>query len=81
MRDFQWCGNGGTDMAAACEQEDREQKPDAIVLITDGETGWPSQPTRARLIVALCSDPGRGCQPPSWAKVVRCYEEGTQYDG
>lgn len=81
MRDFQWCGNGGTDMAAACEQEDREHKPDAIVLITDGETGWPDKPTRARLIVALCQDPGRRHQPPSWAKVVRCYEEGTKYDG
>lgn len=79
MRDFQWCGNGGTDMATACEQEDREQRPDAIVLITDGETDWPSQPTRARLIVALCSDPGRYFTVPSWAKVVRCYEEGTKY--
>jgi predicted metal-dependent peptidase len=80
MKDFQWCGCGGTDMTTAIEQEDREQRPDAIVLITDGETHWPSQPTRARLIIALVSHPHYS-QPPAWAKVVRCYEEGPQYGG
>lgn len=81
MKDFEWVGNGGTDMAAACEQEDREHRPDAIVLITDGETEWPSKPTRARLIVALCKEPGWGGPIPSWAKVVKCYEEGPRYAG
>jgi predicted metal-dependent peptidase len=82
MKDFQWVGDGGTDMAAAIEQEDKEHRPDAIVLITDGETGWPSQKTRARLIVALCKDPGCYGDPiPSWARVVRCYEEGPKHGG
>lgn len=81
MKHFQWCGGGGTDMTAAIEQEDKEHRPDAIVLITDGETRWPTQPTRARLIVALCRKPGFGGPIPAWAKVVRCYEEGPQYAG
>lgn len=82
MKDFQWVGDGGTDMTAAIEQEDKEHRPDAIVLITDGETGWPSQKTRARLIVALCKNPGCYGDPiPSWARVVRCYEEGPKHGG
>ncbi len=82
MKDFQWVGDGGTDMAAAVEQEDKEQRPDAIVLLTDGETGWPHKPTRARLIVALCQDPGSYMRDiPAWARVVRCYEEGPTHGG
>jgi predicted metal-dependent peptidase len=78
MKDFHWCGGGGTNMAGACEQEDKKQRPDAIVVITDGITGWPAKPTRARLIVALCAP---SSSPPKWAKVVRCYEEGPKYAG
>jgi predicted metal-dependent peptidase len=80
MRDFEWVGNGGTDMTAAIEQEDKEHRPDAIVLITDGETDWPTKPTRARLIIALCANCTYST-PPAWAKVVRCYEEGPKYGG
>ena len=81
MKHFQWQGGGGTDMAAAVEGEDKEHRPDAIVLITDGETDWPAKQTRARLIVALCRKPRCGTPIPAWAKVVRCYEEGPQYAG
>lgn len=69
---FQFVGYGGTRMDKAIVQEDQEQRPDAILLVTDGETLWPSRPTRARLVVALTSRPCK--QPPSWAKVVRLYE-------
>ncbi len=79
MKDFLWCGGGGTDMARACEEEDRKQRPDAIVVITDGITGWPTKRTRARLIVALLRPTNHPI--PSWAKVVRCYEEGPKYAG
>lgn len=78
MRDFHWCGGGGTNMAMACEVEDKKHRPDAIVVITDGITGWPAKPTRARLIVALCKP---SSSPPSWAKVVKCYEEVPKYAG
>ena len=81
MKDFLWCGGGGTDMATAVEQEDRDQRPDAIVLITDGETGWPESRTRARLVVALCKKSHCEADIPAWAKVVRCYQEAPSYAG
>ena len=81
MKHFQWQGGGGTDMAAAIEQEDREQRPDAIVLITDGETDWPDRQPRARVIVALCRRSSYEGHIPKWARIVRCYEEGPKYAG
>lgn len=81
MKHFEWCGGGGTDMAEAIEQEDREQKPDAIVLITDSETGWPDKKPKARVIVAVCRKSPWEKRIPAWAKVVRCYEEGPKYAG
>jgi predicted metal-dependent peptidase len=79
MKDFMWCGGGGTAMDRACEEEDRKHRPDAIVVITDGITPWPAKRLRARLIVALCKPTNHPI--PSWAKVVRCYEEGPKYAG
>ena len=77
MKDFQWVGNGGTNMAAAVEMTEKKHRPDAIVVITDGETGWPRQRGRARLIVALCKK--TSYPTPSWAKVVHCYREAPTY--
>lgn len=75
---FSWDGGGGTSMDRAIEYADNG-KADCIVCITDGETAYPRKPTAARLVVALVADPGRIYAPPSWAKVVKCYE-GADYD-
>lgn len=75
LSQFSWDGGGGTTMAAAIEFADK--KTDCIVCITDGETGWPSQPTNARLVVALVKP---GSTAPEWARVVRCWE-GADYEG
>lgn len=80
LSEFQFKGYGGTDMTAAIEQEDREHRPDAIVLVTDGETDWPSRPTRARLIIALVRRSSYST-PPSWAKVIDLTKEATTYAG
>lgn len=80
LSEFQFTGYGGTDMTAAVEQEDKEHRPDAIVLVTDGETDWPTRPTRARLIVALVKRSGYST-PPSWAKVIDCTKEVPTYAG
>jgi predicted metal-dependent peptidase len=80
LSEFQFKGYGGTNMAAALEQEDKEHRPDAIVLVTDGETGWPSKPTRARLIIALVRQPEYGT-PPTWAKVIDLTKEVPTYAG
>lgn len=71
---FTWTGGGGTDMAAALIQVDKEDHPDSIVLITDGYTGWPQRQLRARTVVAL-TDPGWANQVPSWCKTVPLYQE------
>lgn len=77
---FQFKGYGGTDMSSAITQEDQEQKPDAIVLVTDGETDWPTTPTRARLIVALVKRSSYST-PPAWARVIDLTREVPTYAG
>ncbi len=72
IKQIEWTGGGGTDMAAILERVDREDKPDSIVLVTDAETGWPGRATRARVVVAVTSS----CEHtinniPKWCRVVR----------
>ena len=78
LSQFQFKGYGGTDMTTAIEDEDREHRPDAIVLVTDGETDWPAKPTRARLIVALVRRSSYST-PPTWAKVIDLTKEVPTY--
>lgn len=69
---FVWEGGGGTDMAAALIQVDQDDRPDSIILITDGYTGWPQRQLRARVVVAL-TDPDWESQIPAWCKTVPIY--------
>jgi hypothetical protein len=78
MSHFNWDGGGGTDMAAGLIHVDKTYKPDTIVIITDGITDWPAQPTRAKVVCALC----RGdwaARIPKWITVVHLYRQGNQY--
>lgn len=73
-------GGGGTDMAAALEHvTERRPRPDLVVVITDGLTGWPKTRPVPAVIVALV--PSAVAQPdatakttmpdvPPWARVV-----------
>lgn len=81
LSEFEFRGYGGTDMTTAIEQEDREHRPDAIVLVTDGETDWPLTPTRARLIIALVRGTPGYSRPPKWAKVIDLTREVPTYAG
>lgn len=76
-RTFDWCGGGGTDMAAAITEVDR-QSLDSIVLITDAETGWPSQKPRARVVVAYTGkvDSQWHQRIPKWCRVVPLSTKG-----
>lgn len=78
---FDWVGGGGTDMAAAITEADAKYQPDAIVLITDGETYYPTVKPNARVIIGLVSARSRNYPTPKWAKVVKCYEEAQTYGG
>ncbi|MFJ7165071.1 VWA-like domain-containing protein [Streptomyces globosus] len=63
-------GGGGTDMAvgirAALALPDR---PDIVVVLTDGYTPWPPEPVSCRVVAALV---GEGPpDPPGWVETVR----------
>lgn len=65
-------GGGGTDMrvgiAAAAALR---PKPDVIIVLTDGDTPWPEEPTRGTaLVVGLLAHTSYA--PPDWARVVSC---------
>ncbi len=69
-------GGGGTAMDRAVE-EAAQIKPrfDFIILLTDGETAWPSKPIeRPKVITALVRKPYSENDIPSWMKVIRAYE-------
>lgn len=61
-------GGGGTDMcvgiAAACQIK---PKPDVLVVITDGYTGWPEVAPPMRMITVLVG----GGEGPKFGKVIR----------
>jgi hypothetical protein len=57
---------------------DKEDRPDAIVVLTDGETRWCPKP-RARVIIAL-TKACPGYPTPEWAKVVHLYKQGGGYE-
>ena len=65
LKQLEWLGGGGTSMKTVLEAVDKEHRPDAIVLITDGETDWPER-LRAKLVVALTQP----MPAPSWATAV-----------
>lgn len=70
-------GGGGTDMElgirAALETRPR---PDLVVLLTDGETGWPHQPTPVPLVAVILGRLRAELPPtPHWALRVECVLE------
>jgi len=79
LKNFVWQGGGGTDMGLAVTTVDKEDRPDAIVVLTDGETSWCDKP-RARVIIAL-TQACPGYPTPAWAKVVHLYRNGGGYAG
>ncbi len=63
-------GGGRTDMAAmvvaACEER---QSPKAILVVTDGYTGWPPKPVGPR-VVACLTQAGTAEGVPKWIDSV-----------
>jgi hypothetical protein len=69
-------GGGGTDMAAmivaACEER---PVPKAILVVTDGYTGWPQKPVGPRVVACLTqSRTTEGV--PGWIDTVVLKPEG-----
>lgn len=67
-------GGGGTDMRAGMERALRiRPRPDVVVVLTDGDTPWPSEQPSARTVVGLFPRDGAiawEARPPEWARVV-----------
>lgn len=71
-RDVQLVGGGGTDMRVGIEQALRlRPTPDVVIVLTDGETPWPAEPPRVKVVVGLLGE----CRwpVPEWARVVECH--------
>lgn len=63
-------GRGGTDMRVGIEYLTKQaKKPAVIIVITDGETPWPTRKGKIP-VVACLTRPWRYSKPPAWIKTV-----------
>jgi len=71
-------GGGGTDMAALilAAMEERP-RPTVVLVVTDAETPWPSQPVAARVIACLTRKPRYCAPPPGWIETVELHPGET----
>lgn len=68
VADIELVGGGGTDMRIGITAAEQTH-PHVIVVLTDGDTPWPDQPTRATLVCAVIRRrPPTGT--PDWATTV-----------
>ena len=65
-------GGGGTDMRVGIAAAERlRERPDVVVVLTDGFTPWPDQPTRAHLIVVVIGASEQiVAMVPTWATAL-----------
>jgi predicted metal-dependent peptidase len=67
----QLAGGGGTDMAALLMQVMEKPKlPDVILVVSDGETGWPELPVEPKVLACLTRKSRWASPPPAWIESV-----------
>jgi predicted metal-dependent peptidase len=70
-------GGGGTDMVEGIKvASEASNPPDAIVVVTDGDTPWPETEPDVPVTVVLTRN-SRWNTPPAWAEVVVAEDVGT----
>lgn len=75
-RKIQLRGRGGTDMAAIIHEaaaQKQHERPELIVVVTDGETPWPETHVGVPVVAALVQDPRWCGRPPAWIDTVNLY--------
>ena len=77
-RNIQLIGGGGTDMACLIEaaaSKKPAERPELIVVVTDGETGWPKERVPMPVVAAITrvSEYAKFFVPPAWIESVKLY--------
>lgn len=64
-------GGGGTDMRVGIEAAmANRERPDAVILITDGYTPYPDEPLKGATLIVALTDEGASKSVPEWARKV-----------
>lgn len=64
-------GGGGTDMRVGIEEAMKaSEKPDAVVVLTDGYTPWPDEPLKGATLIVALTDEAAANAVPEWARKV-----------
>lgn len=72
VKSLKFPGGGGTDMRAGIRAAlDSKQKPDVVVVVTDGFTPWPDEkPTGCDNFIVLLTEEAKRDSVPQWGKTV-----------
>lgn len=69
-QEVELAGGGGTDMRVGIRSAlALPERPGVVIVLTDGFTPWPEEPSAARLVAALVGTDAPA--PPSWVETVR----------
>lgn len=72
-RDLQLVGGGGTDLRVGISLAlEARPRPEIVIVLTDGETPWPTAPPPGCVVVAVVITRGAAPRCPEWVQRVDC---------
>jgi len=69
-------GGGGTSFAGmirGAEEMKADERPELLILVTDGEDRWPVDPPAFPVVACLTKEPGHYWDVPTWVDRVNLY--------